>query len=217
MISTPAAIAAALSAGARRGLLLKGGAALESLGKIDMAVLDKTGTLTAGKPVVTDVVGVGRSEREVLQLAGALEVGSSHPLAAAILARTAKDGLMLAPARRRVPSAARAWSGPSMASNCFFGSPNAAGERVSFGPELDARIVALNDEGKTVSVLLANGAVAGMVAMRDEPRPDAIAGIKALKDLGAEVVMLTGDNQRTAAAIGAALGITPRAELLPQD
>ena len=85
------------------------------------------------------------------------------------------------------------------------------------GAELDARIVALNDEGKTVSVLLANGVVAGLIAMRDEPRPDAVEGLKALKDLGADIVMLTGDNKRTAAAIGKTLGIEPRAELLPED
>jgi len=217
VISTPAAIAAALSAGARRGLLMKGGAVLESLGKIDMVALDKTGTLTAGKPVVTDIVGVGRSEREVLQLAGALEVGSNHPLATAILARTTKDGLVLAPADKAGAVGGKGVVGTVDGVELFFGSPNAARERVSLGAEMDARIVALNDEGKTVSVLLANGVVAGMIAMRDEPRPDAIAGIKALKDLGTDVVMLTGDNQRTAAAIGAALGITPRAELLPQD
>ncbi|HTO28572.1 MAG TPA: HAD-IC family P-type ATPase, partial [Devosia sp.] len=78
-------------------------------------------------------------------------------------------------------------------------------------------IVTLNDEGKTVSVLLASGVVAGLIAMRDEPRPDAVEGLKALKDLGADIVMLTGDNKRTAAAIGKALGIEPRAELLPED
>ncbi len=101
VISTPAAIAAGLSAGARRGLLMKGGAVLEKLGKITAAAFDKTGTLTEGKPKVTDVMPVARSEREVLSLAGALEAGSSHPLATAILAKAAE-------ARAPVPPAANA-------------------------------------------------------------------------------------------------------------
>ena len=92
VISTPAAIAAALSAGARRGLLMKGGAVLEQMGRIDMVVLDKTGTLTEGRPQVTDIVGIGGSGREVLALAAALEIGSSHPLAVAILARARAHG-----------------------------------------------------------------------------------------------------------------------------
>src|SRR5690606_29643938 len=87
VISTPAAIAAALSAGARRGLLMKGGAVLENLGKVNRVAFDKTGTLTEGKPRVTDIIGIGRSEKETLRLAAALEAGSSHPLATAILAR----------------------------------------------------------------------------------------------------------------------------------
>ncbi|SEO41098.1 Cd2+/Zn2+-exporting ATPase [Rhodopseudomonas pseudopalustris] len=93
VISTPAAIAASLSAGARRGLLLKGGVVLEQMGKITLACFDKTGTLTAGKPVVTDVLSFGTSEDEVLRLAAALETGSSHPLATAILAEASKRGI----------------------------------------------------------------------------------------------------------------------------
>ncbi len=98
VISTPAAIAAGLSAGARRGLLIKGGAILERLASVTMVAFDKTGTLTEGKPVVTDVVAVGRSERDVLSLAGALEGGSSHPLAKAILAKAAEVGAPVPPA-----------------------------------------------------------------------------------------------------------------------
>ena len=87
VISTPAAIAASLSAGARRGLLLKGGAVLEKLGRITVAAFDKAGTLTEGKPQVTDVIGLSRPEADVLRLAAAVEIGSSHRLATAILAR----------------------------------------------------------------------------------------------------------------------------------
>ena len=217
VISTPAAIAAALSAGARRGLLLKGGAVLEQLGKIDMVALDKTGTLTEGRPQVTDIVAGSRSERETLELAAALEVGSSHPLASAILAKAKAEGIEPAQSSQAGAIGGKGVVGTVNGIELFLGSPQAAAEKVALGAELDARIIALNDEGKTVSVLLADGAVAGIIAMRDEPRADAIEGLKELKELGAEIVMLTGDNKRTAAAIGKALGIEPRAELLPED
>ena len=217
VISTPAAIAAALSAGARRGLLMKGGAVLESLGKINMVALDKTGTLTAGKPQVTDIVAGSKSERETLELAAALEVGSSHPLASAILAKAKADGIQPAQSTQAGAVGGKGVVGTVNGLELFLGSPKAAAEKVALSADLNARIVALNDEGKTVSVLLANGAVAGIIAMRDQPRPDAVEGLKALKDLGADIVMLTGDNKRTAAAIGKTLGIEPRAELLPED
>ena len=99
----------------------------------------------------------------------------------------------------------------------FLGSPAAAGERIKLAPEQTARIEALNGEGKTVSVLLAGDLVAGAIAMRDEPRADALAGLKALTNAGIRIVMLTGDNRRTAAAIGKQLGIEVQAELMPQD
>lgn len=217
VISTPAAIAAALSAGARRGLLMKGGAVLESLGKINMVALDKTGTLTAGKPQVTDIVAAAKTEREVLELAAALEVGSSHPLASAILAKAKAEGIEPAQSSKAGAVGGKGVVGTVNGVDLFLGSPKAAAEKLALGADLDTRIIALNDEGKTVSVLLANGEVAGLIAMRDEPRPDAIEGLQALKNLGASVVMLTGDNTRTAAAIGKTLGIEPRAELLPED
>jgi Cd2+/Zn2+-exporting ATPase len=217
VISTPAAIASSLSAGARRGLLLKGGAALETLGTITAVAFDKTGTLTEGKPVVTDVVGFDRSDIEVLTLAAALETGSSHPLASAVLARAAADAV-------RVPVAidAKAIGGKGVTGTVdglpvFLGSAVAAGERVPLMPDRIAQIALLHDQCKTVSVLVVGDAVAGVIAMRDEPRADASSGLQALRHAGIAMVMLTGDNARTAAAIGRKLGMEVRAELLPQD
>lgn len=217
VISTPAAIAAALSAGARRGLLMKGGSVLEQLGKIDMVALDKTGTLTEGRPQVTDIVALGESEAEVLRFAAALEVGSSHPLATAILARARAGGIEPVAASDAGALGGKGVVGRLEGRDLFLGSPGAARQRVSLGETLDARIGALNDDGKTVSVLLVDNAIAGLIAMRDEPREDARRGLDTLKELGADIVMLTGDNARTARAIGASLGIEPRAELLPED
>ncbi|WP_315919159.1 heavy metal translocating P-type ATPase [Mesorhizobium sp. SP-1A] len=217
VISTPAAIAASLSAGARRGLLMKGGAVLENVGRITAACFDKTGTLTEGKPKVTDVVAFATPEAEVLRLAAAVEAGSSHPLARAILARAEDEKI-------EVPAAAdaKAHGGKGVSAmldgrEVFLGSPAATAERSPLSAEQTARIAALNDEGKTVSVLLSGSEIAGAIAMRDEPRPDARPGLKMLADAGIKTVMLTGDNRRTAEAIGRQLGIEVRSELLPQD
>lgn len=217
VISTPAAIAAALSAGARRGLLMKGGAVLEGLGKVNQVALDKTGTLTEGKPKVTDVIGIDRSEDEVLRLASSLELGSSHPLAMAILAAAQARGLAVVGATDGAAIGGKGVTGRLDGNALFLGSPLAVVEQVPLGDALEAEIARLNDASKTVSVLLVNGQVAGAIAMRDEPRDDARAGLDALKTLGAEVVMLTGDNERTARAVAAQLGIAARAELLPED
>jgi Cd2+/Zn2+-exporting ATPase len=217
VISTPAAIAAALSSGARRGLLLKGGAVLETLGRINAVAFDKTGTLTQGAPRVTDVIGFTEDPAQVLTVAAALELGSSHPLAGAILAKAAADGLALP-----VGTDAKAMPGKGVEATvagrtAFLGSLQAATERVDIPAEQAARITRLHDEGKSVSVLIVGEAVAGVIAMRDEPRDDALAGIKALTDRGIRSIMLTGDNQRTATAIGQALGIEVRAGLMPED
>ncbi len=217
VISTPAAIAASLSAGARRGLLLKGGAVLETLGKVNAVALDKTGTLTEGKPKVTDVLNFGRSEGEVLTYAAALETGSSHPLALAILARAAADGIRIPAATDAKALGGKGVTGTVEGTLVFFGSPKAAGERIPLSAEQTSRIAALNDAGKTVSVLVVGDTLAGAVAMRDEPREDAKSGLRALTDAGVKIVMLTGDNRRTAQAIGEELGIEVRAELMPED
>jgi Cd2+/Zn2+-exporting ATPase len=217
VISTPAAIASGLSAGARRGLLIKGGAVLERLAAVTMVAFDKTGTLTEGKPVVTDVVAFGRSERDVLSLSGALEGGSSHPLARVILTKAAEAGAPVPPA-----FGARALGGKGVAGqvgglDLFLGSPREAMTRAAFTPEHEARVSALYGEGTTVAALVVNGSLAGLLAMRDEPRPDAKTGIDRLAAEGIGAVMLTGDNTRTAQAVAGGLGIEARAELLPED
>ncbi|WP_280953025.1 heavy metal translocating P-type ATPase [Mangrovicella endophytica] len=217
VISTPAAIAAALSAGARRGLLMKGGAVLEDVGKITAIAMDKTGTLTAGAPVVTDIVGIDRTEREVLASAAALEAGSSHPLAIAILARAKADAVAVPQAEGAKAVPGKGLSGTVGGRSLFLGSPKAATERATLGSDAGAALSALIEAGKSVSVLLIDDAVAGFIAMRDEPRPDAVAGVAALKSAGVTPIMLTGDNARTAAAVGEMLGMEVRAELLPED
>jgi Cd2+/Zn2+-exporting ATPase len=217
VISTPAAIAASLSAGARRGLLVKGGAVLEKLGTVDTVAFDKTGTLTEGRPVVTDILAFGLAEAEVLRLAAALDAGSSHPLARAILSRADEDGIVYAQAEGAAALGGKGVTGRVGAQRLFLGSPRAADDISAFTPEQARAIEALNNAGKTVSVLLVDDRVAGAIAMRDEPRKDAKDALEALGKSGIRTIMLTGDNARVAEAVGRDLGITVRAELMPQD
>lgn len=217
VISTPAAIAASLSAGARRGLLLKGGAVLESIGKVTTVCFDKTGTLTEGKPKVTDVLDGALSQQEVLRLAASLDAGSSHPLALAIVGAAEAQNLKLAPVSTGKAHGGKGVSGTADGHDLFLGSRKAANDIAAIPDDLAARIAACNDEGKTVSVLVADGRIAGAIAMRDEPRSDAIAGLQTLKNAGIRTLMLTGDNSRTAQAVGRDIGIEVKAELLPED
>ncbi|HEY0834215.1 MAG TPA: heavy metal translocating P-type ATPase [Azospirillum sp.] len=217
VLSTPAAIASGIAAGARRGLLIKGGAALEAIGRVRIIAFDKTGTLTQGQPQVTDLVPLVGTERSMLGLAAAVENGSSHPIAKAILDRAAVDGVPLRPARDQRAVPGKAAQGVVTGKLVEVASPRHAVERS--GPEgiPSDRIAALENEGKTVVVVLEDGQPIGLIALRDEPRPDAADGVAALRGLGVRSVMLTGDNGRTGQAIGRGLGVDVKADLLPED
>ncbi|NBJ12777.1 heavy metal translocating P-type ATPase [Microvirga arsenatis] len=217
VISTPAAIAAGLAAGARRGLLIKGGAVLETLGKVTAVALDKTGTLTEGRPKVTDVVALQGTEREILEDAAALDATSSHPIAKAIVSRAQAEGIEVVPAVGVMALGGKGVKGRFRRRGLYLGSPKAAADIAPLPTEAEARISALQEEGKTVSVLLVNDTSVGLIAVRDEPREDAIAGLQALKARGITPIMLTDDNAKTAAAIAHTLGVEARADLLPQD
>ncbi len=216
VISTPAAIASGLASGARRGLLIKGGAALETLGKVRTIAFDKTGTLTVGRPKVTDVVAIEGSEDDVLIKAAAVERGSSHPLGLAIIAAAEARKLAILPAfggSTAIPG--KAITARLHEGFVSVGSPRYAAELGTLPGDTAARIEALEAEGKTVVVALLAKRAIGLVALRDEPREDAADGIARLKALGIRTVMLTGDNRRTGNAIAGALGLEVQSELLP--
>ncbi|CBS91626.1 Lead, cadmium, zinc and mercury-transporting ATPase, P-type family (plasmid) [Azospirillum lipoferum 4B] len=232
VISTPAAIAAGLSNGARRGLLLKGGAVLEALGRITTVAFDKTGTLTEGKPRVTDLIpfggsegagsgsggggsGGGVSEAELLAAAAALEAGSSHPLARAILAAAAERGIAPPAADEVTALPGAGLQGRVGGLAVALLSPKAADPLLT--AEQAERIAALAQAGKTVSVLLVEGRAAGLIALRDEPRADARQGIEALERAGIRSLMVTGDTVGTAGAVAGMLGVEAHAQLLPED
>ncbi|MFP5077562.1 heavy metal translocating P-type ATPase [Rhizobium sp. YIM 134829] len=217
VISVPAAIASALSAGARRGMLVKGGTVLETLAKVEVIAFDKTGTLTAGRPVVTDILSFGAPEAEILRLAAALETGSSHPLAAAILTRANDAGIVPPAVEGGAALGGKGVSGNVEGRSLLLASPKTISAEMPLGGEIEAQIAVLNEAGKTVSILAVDGRPVGALAMRDDPRPDARTALAALKQRGVETLMLTGDNARVAAAVGADLGIAVRADLLPAD
>jgi Cd2+/Zn2+-exporting ATPase len=180
--------------------------------------MDKTGTLTEGRPVVTDVSGVdGVDAKDVLSLAAAVETGSSHPLALAVISRASADGVSARAASevRAVPG--KGVEGRVDGARVFFGSAVAADQAGALEPHHRSVVDALAAEGKSVSVVLQDGRFVGAIAMRDEPRPDALRGLDAIKAAGVAPVMLTGDNSRTARAVAASLGIEHRSELLPAD
>lgn len=215
VISTPAAIASGLAAGARKGLLVKGGAALETLGKVTTVAFDKTGTLTIGRPQVSDIVPFEGGADELLAKAAAVEKGSSHPLGLAIIARAEAEGLTLPTAYGVTATPGKAVTGRLKGGFVSVGSPRFAAEQGQLSAEQAARLQALESAGKTVVVVLESKRALGALALRDEPRPDAVQGLAQLRAMGLRTVMLTGDNARAAQAIGEALQIEAEAELLP--
>jgi Cd2+/Zn2+-exporting ATPase len=218
VISVPAAMASGLSAGARRGLLIKGGAALEAIGAARTVAFDKTGTLTEGRPRVTDLlVAEGVDPYDLLAQAAGVEQGSAHPLARAILAEAALRRVPVPAARNQAAIPGKAVAASIAGIRISVGSPRHAAEQGAELGALAAAVARLEGEGKTVAVVLNGRRPLGLIALRDEPRGNAAPGIAALKALGVDAVMLTGDNARTGAAIAGALGLAVKAELLPAD
>lgn len=217
VISTPAAITSALAAATRRGALIKGGAALEQLGTVTTVALDKTGTLTEGKPQVTDIVALNNhSDADVLTFASAVESGSHHPLAKAILERTEALGLTITEAENRKAHAGKGVEGELSGVTILVSAPG----KLANGLLTDAaaaEVTRLENEGKTVVAVVAGNRLTGLIAMQDTLRSDAIDAISQLKAMGVSAVMLTGDNPRAAAAIAGTIGMDFRAGLMPED
>ncbi|WP_196207978.1 Zn(II)/Cd(II)/Pb(II) translocating P-type ATPase ZntA [Citrobacter sp. Res13-Sevr-PEB04-36] len=213
VISTPAAITSGLAAAARRGALIKGGAALEQLGRVTQVAFDKTGTLTVGKPRVTAIhPASGISESELLALAAAVEQGATHPLAQAIVheAQTRELTIPAAQAQRAlVGSGIEAQVNGERILICAAGKQPAEA--------FAGQISELENAGQTVVLVLQNDAVLGVLALQDTLRDDALTAINELHQLGVKGVILTGDNPRAAAAIAGELGLEFKAGLLPED
>ncbi len=216
VISTPAAITSALAAATRRGALIKGGAALEQLGTITTVALDKTGTLTEGKPQVTDAIPAEGITREYLaRVTSSVEVGSHHPLAKAIIIYAEKLKQAVVEADDRKALAGKGVEGYLAGKHVLVSAPARLDPPLS--NSWQKQVDTLESQGKTVVVTLEEGKVIGLVAMQDTLRSDAVKAIALLKAMNVNAVMLTGDNPRAAAAIANQLGMDFRAGLLPED
>ncbi|MGH7408665.1 MAG: heavy metal translocating P-type ATPase [Candidatus Methylomirabilales bacterium] len=219
VISTPASVLSAIANAARHGVLFKGGAYLEALGRVRAVALDKTGTITRGVPVVTDILPAdGSTPEEVLTLAAAVEGRSEHLLGQAVVTEARRRGIVPAEAADLQAIVGRGVVARVDGRVVAVGSQAFLGEReIPVPAALRAAAERLQVGGKTV-IFVADGAARGLIAVADQIRPEAAAVIRQLKSLGiATTVMLTGDNPRVAAAVAAAAGVEEvHAELLPE-
>lgn len=219
VISTPIAIVTAIGNAARNGVLIKGGIHLEETGQIKVVAFDKTGTLTEGRPEVTDVLTVSSlTEDEVLQQAASIEKFSQHPLASSIIRAAEKlpVGLLAVDQFQSITGkGAKAKIGEHVV---HVGSPNLFKELHAMDEAIEQQILTLQKQGKTVMLVWSEAGLEGIIAVADQVRKSSLKVIQKLHEMGKRTVMLTGDNQSTASAIGAQLGLTEvKAELLPDQ
>ncbi|UMM02190.1 zinc/cadmium/mercury/lead-transporting ATPase [Vibrio campbellii] len=215
VISTPAAITSGLAAAAKRGALIKGGAALELLGRVESVAFDKTGTLTQGKPQVTDVVPFDVTEEQLLSLTASIEIGSSHPLAISLVNKAQEQGISIPEAADKTAQVGSGVTGLVEGKLVQVIAPSKADFPIS--QQVEQQVLALEGQGKTVVIARHDHEVIGLIAWQDTLRQDAQQAVAALKKLGISSVMLTGDNPRSAEAIANQIGLDYKASLLPAD
>lgn len=206
-LATPVAIMVGNGMGAKNGILFKTAVSLEKTGKTQIVALDKTGTITKGEPTVTDMIPVGISEKELLSVAYALEKKSEHPLARAINQRAEQEDLTVGDAEQF-----KALSGNGLTANLngdalLGGSYKFISEQISVPSEIKEKSERLSEEGKTPLFFARNGELCGIIAVADTIKDDSPQAIKEMQNMGIYVAMLTGDNERTARAIGAKAGV----------
>ncbi|MDG6924929.1 MAG: heavy metal translocating P-type ATPase [Nitrososphaerota archaeon] len=218
-VATPAALLVGTSKGAQNGVLIKGGECLERAGKVDTAAFDKTGTLTVGKPSVTDIIPTGLfSIEQLLHLAASVEKGSEHPLGEAIVNEANSRSIGISDPQGFEAIAGKGVMASVDGVTVLLGNRRLISENIQALPTLEPEIAELEEEGKTAMIVVAHGKIAGIIAAADTVKPSAKATVEALKGMGIQVVMLTGDNSRTASAIAKKLGIERFvAEVLPQQ
>jgi Cu+-exporting ATPase len=218
-LATPTAIMVGTGKGAENGILIKGGEALETAHKIDTVIFDKTGTITEGKPTVTDIVTVGDISKDyLLQITASAEKDSEHPLGAAIVNGAQSRGLEILPTEKFDSITGHGIEALVGGIAVLAGNKKLMDERGISLSELREASDLLAEEGKTPMYVSFNGIIAGIVAVADVLKPSSIAAIKRLHGMGIEVAMITGDNKKTAAAVAKQVGIQRvLSEVLPHE
>jgi Cu+-exporting ATPase len=218
-LATPMSIMVGVGRGAAAGILIRNAEALERLEKVDTLVVDKTGTLTLGKPALSAVEPLGRlSEDEILRLAASLERGSEHPIAAAILAGAKSRGAAMANVEGFASPAGKGVSGTVEGRRLLLGNAAFLREAGIDIAAADAKADTLRQDGATVVLLAVDGRAEGLLSVSDPVKETTPEALKRLREAGLHIVMLTGDNRRTAASVAARLGIDAvEAEVLPED
>ncbi|OGJ17887.1 copper-translocating P-type ATPase [Candidatus Pacearchaeota archaeon RBG_13_36_9] len=217
-LATPTAIMVGTGKGAEKGILIKGGDALETAHKLYAVVFDKTGTLTRGKPEVTDIVPIGTSENELLKIAASVEQFSEHPLAQAIVNKAEEKKIKLENVKSFKAIPGHGVEATLKGKKIIVSKPEYARRIKKIDRNLDNKIAGLEEDGKTTILVLDKKNVYGIIAIADTIREDSIKAVKDLQKEKIFVYMITGDNKRTANAIGRQLGINHIiSEVLPQD
>lgn len=217
-IATPAAIMIGASKGAQNGVLIKNGEYLEKTYKIDSIIFDKTGTLTKGELQVTNVVSINASENDVLSLTAIIEKGSEHPIGKAILKKAQESGMSLSDLKQYETIPGKGMKANYLDSVLLVGNRLFMNENGIETESIEQQIQKLENEGKTIVITSYNGRVAGLVAVADTIKESAKEAIQEIKNMGREVWMITGDNERTARAVANQLGIENiMSQVLPQD
>ena len=207
-LATPVAIMVGNGMGAKHGIMFKTAVSLEEAGKMDIVALDKTGTITSGEPKVTDIIlAEAKSEQELLALACSLEKKSEHPLARAINERARADGITAGEVDDFAALPGNGLSGIYEGSELCGGNANFISSVASVSDEIRAKAEKLAEQGKTPLYFSRDGQLLGIVAVADVIKEDSPQAVKELQNMGIRVVMLTGDNERTAKAIGAQAGV----------
>ena len=207
-LATPVAIMVGNGMGAKHGIMFKTAVSLEEAGKMDIVALDKTGTITSGEPKVTDIIlAEAKSEQELLALACSLEKKSEHPLARAINERARADGITAGEVDDFVALPGNGLSGIYEGSELCGGNANFIGSVAAVSDEIRAKAEKLAEQGKTPLYFSRDGKLLGIIAVADVIKEDSPRAVKELQNMGIRVVMLTGDNERTAKAIGAQAGV----------
>jgi Cu+-exporting ATPase len=218
-LATPTAIMVATGVGAQRGILIKDAASLELANKVNTVVFDKTGTLTNGNPIVTDIIPFNSFKKDdVLQFSASIEKGSEHSLAEAIVNKAEEQKLEIGSVTKFQAIAGHGVEGLINTKKVFLGNRKLMDKEKVDYKEITEQMSKLESDGKTVMMLAVNGKLAGLIAVADTIKDSAKEGLKALQDKKIEVIMITGDNQRTANAIAQKLGIKRvLAEVLPDQ